>query len=185
MRFVQPLLNSVESASHWQRRSKDPRIRGNANESQYHNPSEGDTLISFQTAIPPGECLRMLRRSSIVGVNQEINVWQNHPSPPFGDIPRPKARPTTGSTYPCLIRAWTLQNREGELWLIFLFSPEPARALCEAYRSPFRERVCPVPALGAEAIQPDHHQWLRSFSLGRHRGITIIDVKTSNGSMPS
>ena len=50
----------------------------NANKAQNDQPSQSHAFVPLKTAIPPVERFVMMRGAGVVGINEQVNVWQNH-----------------------------------------------------------------------------------------------------------
>ncbi len=78
VRKSQPFLDTGEGISDREWILENSRVGGDANEAQNDDPGQGNPFLSLQAPVPPYQGFLMLCRSEIVGVDEEVNVRQNH-----------------------------------------------------------------------------------------------------------
>lgn len=75
---IQPLTNTARRLLCTHRLFHDPWICHQANKSAYDNPRQAHRNLSVKHSLPPNFGLLMLWSLVVVGVNQQINVWDDH-----------------------------------------------------------------------------------------------------------
>lgn len=81
MRKGKPFFDPAHRVGDRKRIRENFGVGGDPHKAEDHNPGQGDILPPIQTLFPPGPGLDMAGSPEVVGVNQQINVGQNHAAP--------------------------------------------------------------------------------------------------------
>ena len=111
VRQAQPLLHASDRIGNGHGAVKNFRMRGDADKPKNHHPRQRHSGMSLEASIPPVKRFLMLRRAEIVGVNEQVNVRENHLGSPFlGSLQLPVHQPI-GSGGRSQGRLWVIRNR--------------------------------------------------------------------------
>lgn len=78
VRQGEPDLDSLHHVRHRERPGDDSAVGGDPDEPEDGRPCEPDALRSGEAAVPPSTCRGVRRRVRVMGVNEDVDVGQDH-----------------------------------------------------------------------------------------------------------